>query len=230
MAPIRVLSSSDDGVFRAALCGSLQGDDEVLLFDEKSSPIDELLLRIGTLMPDVVLLDRQDAVAHSAIERVHACFISLRIVMVVTQCGQSELADMIRHGARGCIQKAASPALWRRAVHAVHEGDIWVNRNVVLELLETLLGFADVQLTHQASVNLPDGRLTEREWEVARLVSSGMTNKEVARYMTISDTTVKTHLKHIFNKLKVTRRSQLPALNGVRHQAIASALRTSVDS
>lgn len=217
MAPIKVLSSSDDGKFRTALCGVLDGDDGVLLFDEGPGPIDELLRRIGALMPDVVLLDRQDAVAHTAIERVHASFVSLRIIMVVTQCGQSELADMIRHGARGCIQKGASTALWRRAVHAVHEGDIWVNRSVVLELLEMLLGLSDLQVQHETSVSLPEGRLTEREWEVARLVARGMTNKEVARSMTISDTTVKTHLKHIFNKLNVTRRAQLPAVDGERH-------------
>lgn len=216
MAPIKVLSSSGDSLFRAALSSSLHVDDGVLLFDEKSGPIDELLIRIGILMPDVVLLDLQDAVAHAVIERVHASFISQRIVMVVSQCGQSELADMIRHGARGCIQKGASPALWRKAVHTVHEGDIWVNRSVVLELLELLVGLADPSLQHEASVTLPDGRLTEREWEVARLVARGMTNKEVARYMTISDTTVKTHLKHIFNKLKVSRRAQIPAANGVR--------------
>lgn len=217
MASIKVLSSSGDSVFRAALRGSLHGDSDVMLFDEHSCPIDQLLLRIEILTPDVVLLDLQDAMAHAVIERIHASFISLRIVMVVTQCGQSELADMIRHGARGCIQKGASPTLWRKAVYTVHDGDIWVNRSVVLELLEVLLGLADPGLRHEVPAMLPDGRLTEREWEVARLVARGMTNKEVARYMTISDTTVKTHLKHIFNKLKVTRRAQIPAANGVRH-------------
>lgn len=217
MGPIKVLSSSGDSVFRSALRVSLHGDDGVLLFDDDNGPIDELLPRIGNLMPDVVLLDLQDAISHSVIERIHASLLSPRIVMVVTHCCQAELADMIRHGARGCIQKGVSPALWRKAVHTVHEGDIWVSRSVVLELLEMLVGLSGPHLQHEPPVFLPDGRLTEREWEVARLVASGMTNKEVARYMTISDTTVKTHLKHIFSKLKVTRRAQIPAVNGVPH-------------
>lgn len=217
MAPIKVLSSSGDSVFRSALRGALHGDDGVLLFDDDSGHIDDLLPRIRILMPDVVLLDLQDAMSHSAIERLHATFVSLRIVMVVTQCCQAELADMIRHGARGCIQKGASPALWRKAVHTVHDGDIWVSRSVVLELLEVLSGLVDPDHQPAESEIVPDGRLTEREWEVARLVARGMTNKEVARYMTISDTTVKTHLKHIFNKLKLTRRAQIPAANAVRH-------------
>jgi two-component system nitrate/nitrite response regulator NarL len=52
--------------------------------------------------------------------------------------------------------------------------------------------------------------LTAREWEVVHWVSQGMTNKEIAKQLEISDTTVKTHLQHVFSKLAIRRRLQLP--------------------
>src|SRR5436190_8464660 len=60
---------------------------------------------------------------------------------------------------------------------------------------------------HHALESKPE-ILTEREWEVVRWVGQGMTNKEIARLLTISDTTVKSHLQRIFSKLKVGRRWQ----------------------
>lgn len=210
MASIKVLSSSADTAFRAALRAALADDERVILTDSAWDNPERLLARIQAVGPNVVVLDEACAPPIRMVIQMQSIWMPARIIVVVDECGHRKLADMIRYGARGCIQKCAAPYLWRKAIHAVHDGDIWVNRNVVLELLEALVGIeADPKVADEA---LPDGRLTEREWEVARLVARGMTNKEVARFMTISDTTVKTHLKHIFNKLNVTRRGQIPHL------------------
>lgn len=210
MPAIKVLSSSNDGAFRAALRGVLGGDGGIGLRDRDWPGLDRLQAWMDAEPPDVLLLDCEGASQGAVLERVHAAFAPVRIIMIVAGNGHAELADMIIRGARGCIQKNVSPALWRKAILTVYDGDIWLNRSALLEILELLIGSgAAPQLREGPGQPLPDGRLTEREWEVARLVACGMTNKEVARSMTISDTTVKTHLKHIFNKLQVTRRSQI---------------------
>lgn len=210
MAAIKVLSSSADATFRANLRAAINGDERIALTDSAWDDARHLQERVLAAGPNVVLLDESCSPPLPLVMELRAIFMPARIVIVVEECGPATLAEMIRYGARGCIQKSAPPSLWRKAIHAVHDGDIWVNRSVVLELLEALAGAVPDVKTHIADI--PDGRLTEREWEVARLVARGMTNKEIARFMTISDTTVKTHLKHIFNKLHVTRRAQLPHL------------------
>lgn len=208
MVPIKVLSASEDTAFRTALRSAIADDEGIELTETTWDDSDRLLAVIRATSPDLVLLDEAGAPPHALMRQIHAILVHARLIVVMDECGQRELADLIRQGARGCIQKGAPRSLWRKAIHAVHEGDIWVNRNVMLELLEALVGIEPD--SDGAGDPLPDGRLTEREWEVARLVAMGMTNKEVARSMTISDTTVKTHLKHIFGKLHVTRRGQIP--------------------
>lgn len=210
MAAIKVLSSSADTAFRSTLCAAIAGDEQFALTDCAWNDAEHLYALILTSGANVVLLDESCAAPGGLMKRMHFELIPVRFIVVVEECGHDKLADLIRSGVRGCIQKNAPPGLWRKAIHAVHDGDIWVNRSVVLDLLEVLVdGHAHGRPAEQS---IPDGRLTEREWEVARLVASGMTNKEVARFMKISDTTVKTHLKHIFGKLKVKRRGQLPRL------------------
>lgn len=208
MASIKILSASADLAFRATLRSAMSGDERVALTDSAWEDAEHLLARIHSTGPNVVLLDETCGPPLGLLMHLRRMFMPARIIVAVDQCGHRRLAELIRYGARGCIQKSAPPDLWRKAVYAVHDGDVWVNRSVVLELLEALAGVEPDH--HPVAQSVPDGRLTEREWEVARLVARGMTNKEVARFMTISDTTVKTHLKHIFNKLHVTRRAQIP--------------------
>jgi len=93
-----------------------------------------------------------------------------------------------------------------RAIRAVHGGDIWVGRRVLAHLLENLQ--AQIQAAHESAADPVPG-LTSRETQVVVKIQLGMTNKEVARQLGISETTVKTHLQHIFHKLHISRRVEL---------------------
>jgi DNA-binding NarL/FixJ family response regulator len=212
MAPIKVLSASADASFQASLRAAICDDEGIALSASIAEDTEHLQANVVAVGPDVILLDESYFPATGLLARMRTAFAPARVIVVVDECGPVRLAELIRCGARGCIQKDVSAGLWRKAMHAVHDGDIWVNRNVVLALLEAL-ATADPD-AKPPDAAIPDGRLTEREWEVARLVARGMTNKEVGRFMAISDMTVKTHLKHIFNKLHVTRRAHIPHLAG----------------
>jgi NarL family two-component system response regulator LiaR len=109
-------------------------------------------------------------------------------------------------GAKGCLSKSLSHKDLVKAIRVTYAGEIWARRKVLAETLESLR-----QKTQEMNLSLSEmqGALTDREQEIVRWVIQGMTNKEIAARLGISDKTVKTHLSNVFSKLKISRRLQL---------------------
>lgn len=209
MFNITVLSASADTSFHASLRTALDHHDGISLLDEVWDNDTQLLHLARDLQPDVFLMDAQFRGDDEAplLPRIHAASPGTKTILFYDFCGHREVIEAIVHGAKGCLQKTLAPEQWLKAIRVIHGGDIWVDRKLLVEALDWLLHHA--RSKYHALESKPE-ILTEREWEVVRWVGQGMTNKEIARQMTISDTTVKTHLQHIFSKLKVGRRLQLP--------------------
>lgn len=209
MSDITVLSTSADASFHASLRTVLNHHDGINLLDEVWDNDAQLLHVVRDLKPDVLLMDWQfqggDEV--SLLQRIQAASPGTKTILFCDFFGHHEVIEAIVHGAKGCIQKTSAPEQWLKAIHVIHGGDIWVDRKLLVEALEGLLPQA---LNKYHLFESKPEILTAREWEVIRWVGQGMTNKEIARQMIISDTTVKTHLQNIFSKLKVGRRMQLP--------------------
>jgi DNA-binding NarL/FixJ family response regulator len=124
-----------------------------------------------------------------------------RILFLCTSCTPELLLSFIRLGACGCILETDPPAVMARAVRSVHEGDTWFGRSSLLLALRSLVSTVP-RITHQ-----PDkARLTAREREIYALIGRGMTNKEIARHLDISELTVKTHLHRVYVKLEKSGR------------------------
>jgi two-component system nitrate/nitrite response regulator NarL len=123
---------------------------------------------------------------------------------------ESALRGALTAGADGYVSKEASISELTTAIRGVHDGDAWVDRRVLLRWLR-----GDVSAGGASAAGEAD-TLTAREREILGLLASGGTNKEIARTLSISDKTVKTHLNNIFRKLGVTRRLQA-VLYAVRH-------------
>jgi DNA-binding NarL/FixJ family response regulator len=132
-------------------------------------------------------------------------------VLIVSDRRDCEFVCMIvRHGARGRVSPGASLDGLGKAIVAVGRGDLWLERSVLSGTLTRLL---------QANGSRPSaGRrlpadlrsaLTERESEVVAFVAEGLTNKEVARRLSVSHETVKKHLKKVFVKLGVRHRTEV---------------------
>jgi DNA-binding NarL/FixJ family response regulator len=111
-------------------------------------------------------------------------------------------------GARGILAKNARAEDIVKAVRVVHAGQIWARRRVLEEWLERL---ADASTARLASETILELRLSRREREVFRQAAAGLSNKEVAARLAISQATVKAHLTKIFQKLGLRRRSELVA-------------------
>jgi DNA-binding NarL/FixJ family response regulator len=111
-------------------------------------------------------------------------------------------------GARGILTKSARPPEMVNAILAVHDGLIWAKRKVMVARIDQLSG---LKVTRRAGEPIAGPRLSIREREVFLQAASGLGNKELADRLSISESTVKVHLTHIFQKLGVRGRAELAA-------------------
>jgi DNA-binding NarL/FixJ family response regulator len=154
--------------------------------------------------PDVLLLDLRmpRLCGLEVVRRVAAEGLGVRVVVLAGELGEEELLELVRLGVRGAVPKETAPEALVRCIRAVHAGGQWLEGQAAGRIVERLLAGEGVNGRHH------DG-LTPREAELARLVSRGLRNKEVAARLGISEGTVKIHLHRIYEKLGVTSRVEL---------------------
>ena len=165
--------------------------------------------------PDLVLLDIQmnGAGGCEAIRCIRSMYPAAKIVVLTSSEDEQELLDAIKWGAHGYISKDLEPPELLEALRAIERGEAILPPQMVGKLLDELrsqairLGEVDASET-----------LRLRQQEVLGLVVNGLTNKEVASKLFISENTVKTHMRTILSRLQVQSRSQLIALSNRRSQ------------
>jgi DNA-binding NarL/FixJ family response regulator len=127
---------------------------------------------------------------------------TVKVVVLTTFDLDEYVYAALSEGASGSLLKDTPPERIVAAMHTIAAGDILIAPRITARLVET---YAD----HHRAV--PDGRLsdlTPRETDVLRLVGNGLTNAEIADRLTLSEGTVKSHLKHAMAKLQLTSRAQ----------------------
>ena len=168
----------------------------------------EALDLASQLTPDVILLDLdlagEDAL--SFLPELRDAAPSARILVLTGLRDQEAHRRAIRMGALGVVLKAQAAEVLIKALEKVHAGEIWVDRatmgNVLTEMTrkKTAEAFPDEEKIKS---------LTDREYEVIALIAEGLKNKQIAKRLFISETTVTHHLSSIFSKLDVSDRLEL---------------------
>ena len=166
--------------------------------------------------PDVIVLHATSVdSAFQAIRAILSDAPSATILLVTAATDTDTDTDtdsemrMLEHGARGLLAAADIHAQGLRAIHAVYAGELWGSRAVLSQIAQRTIKHTALAHAHEKSAS----NLTERESEIATLLRSGASNKQIAAQLRISDKTVKTHLQNIFGKMQIHRRQQiLPAL------------------
>ena len=128
-----------------------------------------------------------------------------RAVMLLNSSAPDAILEAFRAGARGVFHIQDDSDVLRRCIRCVHEGQAWVSREQMTLLLEALVSTPKVKAVDRKGLNL----LTKREEEVVNYLAEGMTNRQIAQTIGLSQHTVKNYLFHIFDKLGVSNRIEL---------------------
>lgn len=169
----------------------------------------EVVLKTRSLDPDVILLDlimpRQTGI--EAIHQIKRENPEARILVITSFAEDQMIFPAIKAGALGYLLKDASPQQLLQAIHDVFNGESSLHPMVALKLIRELNQSSDLPLTKDP--------LTERELIILKLVAQGLSNKEIAGRLVISERTAGNHIGNILSKLHLANRTQA-ALYAVR--------------
>jgi DNA-binding NarL/FixJ family response regulator len=193
--PIRLLVCDDHPVVRSGLRGILSSQPDFEVVAEAPDGIWAVALA-DRFTPDVVLMDlrmpRMDGVA--ATGKIKAEHPEIQILVLTTYETDADILRAVEEGATGFLLKDASEENLFDAIRQTARGETPLAPGVAARLVRRLRETADEQLS-------------SREIEILQLVAQGMNNKQVGRNLLISESTVKAHMLHIFEKLGVTDRT-----------------------
>jgi DNA-binding NarL/FixJ family response regulator len=201
MSHTRVLVVDDHAHAREAICEILSMDSgfEVIgVVSDGQQAIDYT----EQWLPDLILMDIQMPIMNGleATQRIKLAFPYVKIVMITVSDDVLHLLEALKRGAQGYLLKNLEPSMWLEYLHSIVTEEAPLSREVAYQILK------DVSLTEKKE---PDVPLTTREKDILYGVAAGWTNKEIAVNYTISEYTVKNHLKNILQKLQVQNRVQL---------------------
>jgi DNA-binding NarL/FixJ family response regulator len=208
--PIRVVLADDQRVVREGL-GTLLGLLAGIEVVGTAADGEEALALAEELRPDVVLMDlrmpRCDGV--EATRRLRERDPTIKVLMLTTYADDHSVIDALRAGARGYLTKDAGAEEIQQALHQVTQGQAAIDPAVQHHLLDALATSPHPGQAEPAS-RLPDG-LTPREAEVLALIAEGLSNAEIADRLVVNESTIKSHINHLFSKTGVRDRAQAVA-------------------
>ena len=200
---IRVLLADDHLLFRQGLRKLLEADPDISIAGEANNG-QEAMEMSEAMRPDVILMDLQMPVLGGtpAIEAILSKQPEVGIIVLTMLDTDDYLQNALIAGARGYLLKTASSREVAQAVRAVYRGGSLLGPQMTAKML------AQFRRLSQQGPREVDHGLSEKELAVLRLLASGQSNKEIARTLKYSESTVKNRLSVIFEKLGVQDRTQ----------------------
>ena len=203
--PIRVMIADDHALFRHGLKIVLDAESDLEVVAEASDG-EEAVSRAEEATPNIILMDvRMPKLSGiDAAARLKQSLPASKVVMLTVSDDEQDLFEAIKAGASGYLLKEIEPAEVARAIRQIHAGQSLLSPSMASKLLTEFATMT--KRAEERSFEAP--RLTEREMEVLKLVAQGLSNREIAKQLYISENTVKNHIRNILEKLHLHSRME----------------------
>jgi len=200
---IKLVIVDDHALFREGLASIIKLEPDIEV-SGMAGTVQEAVEVIRTLKPDIVLMDFSlpDGNGAEATRTVLNEHPDCKIIFLTMSESDENLFSAIRSGAKGYLIKNMSPSKLVTTIRSVQRGESALSRTMTLRLMEELSRTKEPERLGDASL----AKLTRREMDVLRALTTGMTNKEIAKQLYLSENTVKYHVHSILDKLNLSDR------------------------
>ena len=206
---IKILLVEDHKLMRVGLRSLFEESGEIEVVSESQSG-KEAIEKYKIVHPDVVLMDigLPDISGIEAAKRIIESNNFAKIIMLTSHVSEQEVLDSLRAGASAYVMKDINIEILKMIIKTVKDGAIWLDPLVVPILRDKNCGVIPPRQMSRAVFKEQHANLTQREYEVLKLVVDGKSNNEIAQELTISEHTAKAHVCNIIQKLVVDDRTQ----------------------
>ena len=203
---VRLVIADDHTIFRDGLRRLLESEPEFEVIGEAGDGAEAIAL-VRQIMPDILLLDlaMPRVPGLETLRELADSGSRVRVILLTAAIEKRQIVEALQMGARGIVMKDAATQLLLKSIRTVMDGQFWVGREAVGDMVQYLRDRA-------AADAPPPGKtygLTRRELEILGTIVSGLSNKEIAHKFSLSEDTVKHHLTNIFDKVGVSSRLEL---------------------
>lgn len=204
---MKILLVEDQKLIRVGLKSLF--DDEMEVTSEAQCG-KEAVEKFRTHKPDIILMDigLPDFSGIEATKRILEIDSKAKIIILTAHLSEQEIIDALHAGACAYVMKDTNTDILKMIIKTVKEGAMWLDPQVVPILREKNCGVIPPRQISRAMFKEQHANLTQREYEVLKLVVDGLSNSEIAKELTISEHTAKAHVCNIIQKLVVDDRTQ----------------------
>ena len=205
---IKVLAADSTRMNSQLLTTALERDKRFQVLDSPAD-VSTVIAAVAKEKPAVIVIsaeiDGNPRRGFEVAREIHSLHSETRIVMLVDSSERSQVVEAFRAGARGIFSRSESLKSLAKCIFCVSQGQIWANSKELKFLLEALGEALPLRVIDARGTEL----LSRREQEVVRCVAEGLSNREIAQRLGLTEHTVKNYLFRIFDKLGVSKRVEV---------------------
>ena len=200
---MRVLVADDHSLFRDGLVSLLEAADFSVI--GQAGDGQDAIVQALSLRPDLILLDLHMPIMNGldALRQIRKQLPDVLIVMLTVSDDENNLLEAIKAGADGYLLKHLNSQAFIKAINGLQRGEAAITRTATTKVMKSLAA-----LSTQKETLKPEIVLSDRELEILKLVAEGHSNQSISQKISLSENTIKYHLKNILQKLNAHTRME----------------------